>query len=375
VGLHSGAGFFVNACRRNADLALSAAGFVFARSLVVSAWKSLDWARQVQVRFFILHQESMRMNIVAESTDHVAPQQCADHWCRTIAEAYFPLHLSFRDAARFSGRLERRELGPVSLSRLRTEALSYERQPRHLRDGGKEEYLIAIPARSPIEFRQLGRDVRCDPGGFIVERGNEPYRFAYHAANDLCVLKVSKQTLSEKLSRPDRFCAQVFDGRTGIGNLFSETARQLQVLQLTDRRSAHVLGRQLVELLALTLDQETGDDEQVRSSVQAAHLRRAKQVIIDTLPNQDLSPSTVANACGISKRYLHELFSSSNTTVSQFIREQRLAAARDALQLTPHDSIADVAYRFGFSDQAQFSRLFRAMFDVTPSGFRASQRS
>jgi AraC-like DNA-binding protein len=33
--------------------------------------------------------------------------------------------------------------------------------------------------------------------------------------------------------------------------------------------------------------------------------------------------------------------------------------------------LSDVAYRFGFSDQAQFSRLFKAMFGQTPSGYRA----
>jgi AraC-like DNA-binding protein len=35
--------------------------------------------------------------------------------------------------------------------------------------------------------------------------------------------------------------------------------------------------------------------------------------------------------------------------------------------------MSDIAYRFGFSDQAQFSRLFKAMFGQTPSSYRAGQ--
>jgi AraC-like DNA-binding protein len=35
--------------------------------------------------------------------------------------------------------------------------------------------------------------------------------------------------------------------------------------------------------------------------------------------------------------------------------------------------MAEIAYRFGFSDQAQFSRLFKAMFGQTPSSYRARQ--
>jgi AraC-like DNA-binding protein len=59
--------------------------------------------------------------------------------------------------------------------------------------------------------------------------------------------------------------------------------------------------------------------------------------------------------------------------VAQHIREQRLIAARDLLQMPDPGPLSDVAYRFGFSDQAQFSRLFKAMFGQTPSGFRAAQ--
>jgi AraC-like DNA-binding protein len=44
------------------------------------------------------------------------------------------------------------------------------------------------------------------------------------------------------------------------------------------------------------------------------------------------------------------------------------------LQTPDPGPMSDIAYRFGFSDQAQFSRLFKAMFGQTPSGYRAAQR-
>lgn len=314
------------------------------------------------------------MESSAHRTDQIAPEARAAYWKRAIAETYFPLSLTFRDPAAFNGRLKCRDIGAISLSRLNTEALLYERLEQHLRTAGEEEYLVAIPTLSPVEFHQLGREVRCDPGGFILERGDEPYRFSYATTNELYVLKLPKRVLSEKLRNPDSFCAQVIDARTGIAHLFSETVRQLESLPFGAGREAAILGRQLVELLALALEQETGNNAQVQSAVQAAHLRRAETVIRDNLANPALDPEMVAEACGISKRYLHELFSGWNTTVSRFIREERLIAARDALQAAPHLPIADVAYRFGFSDQAQFSRLFRGKFDQTPSAFRAQQR-
>ena len=55
------------------------------------------------------------------STDLLPASARADHWTAVIAEAYFPLDLTFRDAARFEGRLEMGSFGDVSLSRLRTD--------------------------------------------------------------------------------------------------------------------------------------------------------------------------------------------------------------------------------------------------------------
>lgn len=310
------------------------------------------------------------MQTKAHSTDHVAAPERASHWNAVIAEAYFPLQLTFRDAGAFQGRLEKGSVGAVSLSRLQTQPLRYERNLRHIAGTTEEEYLITIPRRAPVDFRQLGRDVRCDPGGFIIERGDEPYRFSYEAPNDLYVLKVARPVLAEKIRSPDRHCAQVFDGRGGMGALFVSMAQQVQAQRDVDPRSAEVLGRQLIELLALAVDGQAGGGEGVRSAVREAHLRRAEGVIRRSLADPALSPDMVAEACGISKRYLHELFAEANSTVSQHIRDQRLIAARDLLQMPGTMPMSDIAYRFGFSDQAQFSRLFKAKFGQTPSGYR-----
>lgn len=310
------------------------------------------------------------MDVVAHSTEQIAPGQRSAHWSRVIAETYFPLHLTFRDAAVFSGTLERRQMGSVSLSRLVTEPLQYERRPTHISSTHEEEYLITVPRLSPVEFRQMGREVRCDPGGFILERGHEPYRFAYDTANELSVLKISKRSLAEKVRDPDRFCARTIDSRSGLPALFTAMMQQLHSLPLSEGRAAEVLGRQMVEVLALALDETAGDDHQVRTSVRAGHLRRAEQVVRKHLCNPALSPEFVADACGISKRYLHELFGDTNQTVSQFIRDERLTAARDMIASSPALTMAEISYRFGFSDQAQFSRLFKARFDIAPSEWR-----
>lgn len=309
------------------------------------------------------------------TTGATAPNDRAGHWNRVIAEAYFPLHLSFRQPATFSGRLYRCTLGEVGLSRLTSDALQYERRRSQIGLSQDEEYLITLPRAGPVEFSQFGREVRCDPGGFIIERGDEPYRFRYADRNDLFVLKVSKSALTGRLRDPDRFCARVFMAGSGIGGLFANLVeRAAQEADTTSDRAAGVLGRQMLELLVLTLEEGGDASQSSTSAVRAAHVRRIEAFVRRNLANPALSPDLIAEGCGISKRYLHELFTDLNGTVSQFIREEQLIAARDMLGLPGTGSIADIAYRFGFSDQAQFSRLFRDRFKQTPSGYRASQQ-
>lgn len=309
------------------------------------------------------------------STDDTPLRERSSHWNAVIADAYFPLMLHFRNPLDFSGQLSRMNLGQVGLSRLTSDPVNYERRRRHICESVEEEYLITLPMATAVEFRQMGRDVRCEPGGFLIERGDEPYRFMYEQPNDLFVLKVSKAHLSERIRQPDRFCAQVFDATSGTAGLFRSMAAQAQAqLAGSDASARSVIGRQLMELLSLTLDGAQDANGASNSSVRSAHLARIDRYIRANLGDQDLSPDTIAEACGISKRYLHDLFKDVNGTVSQQIRDQRLQAACDMLRSAPRLPLAEVAYRCGFSDQAQFSRLFKSKYARTPSEYRNEVR-
>lgn len=313
------------------------------------------------------------MGLERYSTTALETPDRAAQWSSIIADTYFPLHLRFRDPARFEGTLERRVSGLAALSRLRTEAAEYERVPSHIRYSQAEEYLVTIPCTAAVRFRQAGREVRCEPGSFILERGDEPYRFSYDCRNDLYVMKITRQALADRMRQPDRLCARIFDGRDGMGGLFVETVRRAHRMK-TEDGADQVLGRHLVELLALAIDRQAETEGGAQSVVRASHLRRAEELIRRRLTDPTLAPDSIAEGCGISKRYLHALFADTGRTVAQYIREQRLLAARNMLEMPGALSMAEIAYRFGFSDQASFSRQFRAMFGQTPSGFRVASR-
>lgn len=299
------------------------------------------------------------------------------HWHDAIARTYFPLDLSFRNPDSFSGDLTSWTLGDVSLSRLTSDALQYRRLPHHFKAERDEHFLVTVPARSEVFFSQCGKDVRCQPGGFILERSHEPYEFSHAEAADLWVLKVESKALGGRIRQPDRFCSLQFNAAEGAGGLFADMLHLIpNRFEAMTAEVRSTVGQQLIDLLVLALKADERTLTTGNSTVREAHLTRIEAFIRRNLSDCELDPEAIARGCGISTRYLHELFRDTNQTVGSWIRDQRLEACRESLRDPMNrQTVAEIAYRFGFGDQAQFSRAFKASFGLPPKEYRERART
>ena len=298
------------------------------------------------------------------------------HWHDAIATAYFPLDLQFKSPDRFAGDLTLWTLGDVSLSRLTSEALQYRRLPQHFKAERDEHFLVTVPARSEVFFSQCGKDVRCNPGGFILERSHEPYEFSHAEAADLWVMKVEAKALGGRIRQPDRFCSLQFNATEGAGGLFTDMLHLIpNRFDAMSPETRATVGQQLVDLLVLALKADERTLTSGTSTVREAHLTRIEAFVRRNMADPELDPEAIARGCGISTRYLHELFRDTNQTLGSWIRDQRLEACREALRdASNRQTVAEIAYRWGFSDQAQFSRAFKAQFGVSPKEYREQAR-
>jgi AraC-like DNA-binding protein len=298
------------------------------------------------------------------------------YWRDAIASAYFPLDLQFRRPDAFAGELQEWTLGEVSLSRLTSEPLLYCRLGHHFRDEREEYYLVTVPVVSQVYFAQSGKEVRCGPGALLLERSHEPYVFSHEEAADLWVMKISAAALAGRVRKPDRFCSMGFDATAGGGALLRD------MLDLLSRRLENMsaelratVGRQLIDLVALALKEDARTLDSSSTAVRAGHLARIESVVRERLGDANLDPDHISAACRISTRYLHELLRDTDQTIGGYIRELRLESCRAALaQPGRREALAEVAYRAGFSDQAQFSRLFRTRYGKTPRDYRDEAR-
>jgi AraC-like DNA-binding protein len=311
------------------------------------------------------------------STQGVAAVQVARYWAEVIEQTYFNLQLSFPDQSGFTGRLDKWDLGILELSRLESRRLVYRRLRPHCQ-AREPQILITVPFETAVAFTQFDRTTRCAPGQYLLQLSEEPYQFGYGQDNLLWVMKVPVAALQARIGEPSRFCARPFDSQQGTGRLFVDYLRLLvQHSTIPHQDAARVLmGRQVIDLLALSLEQHPDALQSSMSAVRDAHLARIEAYVRRQLGDPQLTPERIAAASGISLRYLHALFKETGQSVSQWIRAQRLQSAHEALQCgDPQATVSQVAYAAGFNDHAHFTHAYRRQFGCTPSDvLRASRR-
>lgn len=98
-------------------------------------------------------------------------------------------------------------------------------------------------------------------------------------------------------------------------------------------------------------------------------LKRARDQLLDQ-PLQPINLTDLANRCEMSpSAFTHAFKAEFGCTPSRLKRRRRVESASFLLR-TSSDSLAQIAARTGFADQAHLTREFRRLTGVTPGGYR-----
>jgi AraC family transcriptional regulator len=102
-----------------------------------------------------------------------------------------------------------------------------------------------------------------------------------------------------------------------------------------------------------------------------ARLNRVIEYIEANL-DREIALSALADTAGMSPHYFSELFKQSlHFSPYQYVLRRRIEHARQLLS-QPSVTVLEVAVRSGFSDQSQFTKLFRRVVGVTPGAYRGA---
>lgn len=293
------------------------------------------------------------------------PDDLHSRWERMLSDTHLPWRVDeITDSGTFQASVRRRYLADLVIVECECGPNTGHRG-RYEIENTDDEYLVVLMTLSGSEVVCQGdRESQLHRGSMVAWDSTQPAKFRVNETLVKRSLFVPKSALGEYGARGELSHGIVLDSQSpsvqllnGYLHSLSRTIDGLPLASIPATRNA------TIELLAATLNPESilgfGTD-----STRVL----AEQYIDRNLRDVNLTPHSVAQAIGVSVRSLHRSFGN-DETVSSLIRTRRLARARD--ELGRGDSIATIATRWRFSDASHFSRLFKAMYDITPSEFSA----
>ncbi|MCY4165829.1 MAG: helix-turn-helix domain-containing protein [Gammaproteobacteria bacterium] len=309
-----------------------------------------------------------------KSTSGLRQRDRLDYWRDMICDEFVQLDCQKVGSGDFLGELR----GGVGLSQLSfSEVISdpqfVVRSPRQIAKSTEADFLISFQVEQRGLIRQNGREAALAPGSFAMYDSTQPYSLAFEAPFHQFVLQMPKEVLSRHLVHPEQYTATAISARAGLGavltNFIFSLAKELKHV----RTASDELADNLVEIIAMAFSssmmlEQVGTHSVVRKSIKTRILH-----YIDTnLCDPQLCNARIAQAAGISIRYLHKLFEREAESIHALVLRKRLEKARGLIGDSAYagHSIEQIAYATGFSSGAHFSRVFKKRFGLNPSDLR-----
>lgn len=298
-------------------------------------------------------------------------------WTRDLRAAcgHFDTELAFNRSL-FIGEVSKLERGGLSLASLRTNAGLIKRE-RPNADHDMDQHCFLVSQRSGYcQITQNSQVVQLAPGDMLLMDSTgsieiSPFGLIEHAS-----LSLSRNEVCKQLGGASKTFGKISSSKA-CGRMLHVLMDQLCRDGLGDQDSneqAQALQAAFVSLLGSAFEVHDAPGESI-ASLQGSSLRSYVQKVIDqSLTQPGLSPVGLASRLNISVRHLYRLFEEQDDSVCRYIQRARLKRSADDLTnpFLKSESITSIAYKWGFTDSAHFSRSFKKQFELSPKEFRST---
>jgi AraC-like DNA-binding protein len=236
---------------------------------------------------------------------------------------------------------------------------------------GNDRLMLSLGG--PAVAAQFGREVLLERGDAIALSGSDRGTLTTFQSGRIATLEFPREGLLALLKDPRRTCARRIPSQSPVLRLLLGYLRAAGKSDWSESSPfPQIATAHMCDLAAMAVGASRDAEEiAVGRGARAARLRAIKHDLLERITD-DLSLSEIAARHGVSPRYVGMLFESQGTSITEFVREERLTRAR-AMLLSPRFAgrrIAEIAYAVGFNDLSYFNRSFRRRFGHSPSEAR-----
>jgi AraC-like DNA-binding protein len=305
------------------------------------------------------------------STDSVPAEVRAGTWRRWLDELFGGLDTDLYGARDFEGHVRTARAGDVIISRMEAGRHRVMRTERQARASTQDWLKIVAPLQGSAVVEQHGRQAWVTPGSWAIYDTTGHYEVANPEPSLHLIVLLPRCRLAEHGLRLQPLMGRCIGGHQGISRVTLETLRTtFQELPAMPPQTARGAGELVLEMVRLSLLDLEGTCP--KPSLQATFKDRIRSLVGQHLRDPELDLDRLAQLLNCSKRHLHKAFADEDETLSRYILSQRLQACMRELRTAEHRdrTITDIAFSWGFSSGAHFSRVFREHTGQSPSDWR-----
>jgi AraC family transcriptional activator of tynA and feaB len=260
--------------------------------------------------------------------------------------------------------------GSLHLADLRSSSQTISLLPGLPVSPGEQRFVLTLQVEGTSTVRQHDREARAVPGDLFIVDACRPFQVTTTKVI-LQSIYLDAGALREALPAVDRCTAVTIPTSRGAERIARAVVEQLFcTVHEVDEESALRIARMLPHALSVAF----GSHLKIQASWSRDDYRReqAKKFALRNLRDVQLDARIIARGVGLSVRHLHEIFASEPDTLMRWVRSERLRRIKDELAdpTLVDRSISTIAYGWGFSEPAHFSRAFRNAYGTSPRAFR-----
>ena len=198
------------------------------------------------------------------------------------------------------------------------------------------------------------------------------YQIEVPCSFDALWVHVPRYRIEGRLRALGDIMAQRVVGTVGVGRLASDLIRgAFRECNRISPAEANRVINSILDLVGMSLSQDH-EAKLEPSAYSSSLLRRIQDYVENRIDDEDLTPARIAEAHGVSARYVNKLFEKEGISTAKWVKMRRLERCRNDLEDANkrHLSISQIAYNHGFGNISSFNRAFKDRYEVAPGCLR-----
>ncbi len=286
---------------------------------------------------------------------------------------YGPHDVKTRNAAPTRCRLDFMRLGPFDVGVARGVGVSWYRKHGQLDEMWRDRVFLLQQRSGRSVVEHLGKTVTMDAQDLVLADSIGNCSFGLLGEGALLCFDLPRHYFEQGIGVSNSLMQRI-DGSKGVGRSLSSLMRSFTEFDTDfDADDRETMFQTVQSMVNRSVARRR--DHKLGCSKTKDIVADLKRWALERIDSPDLTPQSMALACGLSRRQLYRVFENEGLTPSAWVWQLRLDVAFTYLRHNPDRRVIDAALAVGFNDAAHFSRLFKDRFGHSPKSLLLRERS